>query len=355
MQRLSKPIRRPKRLAAVAALLTLVAGPLRAANPVVPGWYADPELHLFAGRYWLYPTLSVEDRPDRPPVLSAAQQAMRARPDIRPAFLTQTHLDAFSTRDLVHWVRHTHILDTGTVGWAAYALWAPSVIAANGRYYLFFGANDVHPGELGGIGVAVSDHPQGPFRDAIGKPLIGEIHHGAQPIDPFVFRDDDGRLYLFYGGWGHLNVVRLSADLSRIEPFDDGTTFREITPPGYVEGSFLLKRRGIYYLMWSEGGWTGPDYRVAYAMGPTALGPFQPKGVILAQDFRIARGAGHHSVLNIPGTDEWVIAYHRRPLSETAGDHRQLALEKLFFNPDGTIRPVTMTNEGVRLPLPAHR
>ena len=242
------------------------------------------------------------------------------------------------------------MLDIADVPWAAYAVWAPSAIEVKGRYYLFFGANDVHPGEIGGLGVAVSDRPGGPFKDALGHPLIGTIENGAQPIDPFVFKDDDGQIYLFYGGWGHCNVVRLSPDLTRVEPFRDGTTYKEITPPGYVEGSFMIKRRGIYYLMWSEGGWTGPDYRVAYAMGKSPLGPFTPKGTILAQDFRIATGAGHHSVVNVPGTDDWYIVYHRRPLGDGNGDHRQLAIDRMRFNPDGTIAPVVMTNTGVVTP-----
>lgn len=312
-------------------------------NPIVPGWYADPEIRRFGGRYWIYPTTSEAPADAPPPALTAAQRAMRAKPDIRAAFLTQTYLDAFSSPDLVHWTKHRRILDTRGVRWAAYAIWAPSAIAANGRYYLFFGANDVHEGETGGIGVAVADKPAGPFRDLIGKPLIGNIHNGAQPIDQFAYRDDDGQLYLYYGGWGHLNVVRLAPDLKSLQPFSDGTTYREITPPGYVEGSFVVKRNGIYYLMWSEGGWTGPDYRVAYATGPSALGPFTKRGVILAQDERVARGAGHHSVINEPGTDRWWIVYHRRPLAETKGDHRVLAIDRLEFATDGSIKPVVMT------------
>jgi beta-xylosidase len=99
--------------------------------------------------------------------------------------------------------------------------------------------------------------------------------------------------------------------------------------------------------MWSEGEWTGPDYRVAYAMSKSPTGPFKRIGTILQQDPRIARGAGHHSVVNIPGTDDWYIAFHRRPLGETDGNHRELAIERMVFNADGTIRPVTLTNEGV--------
>jgi beta-xylosidase len=323
----------------------------QAANPIVKGWYADPEIRVYGDTYWIYPTYSADaGQPARPSVFTPDQQRMRARSDLIWApFLTQTFLDAFSSRDLVHWTRHERVLDVADVAWAAYAVWAPSAIAHDGKYYLFFGANDIKSnGQLGGIGVAVSDRPEGPFRDALGKPLIGQIHNGAQPIDQMVFKDDDGQAYMVYGGWKHANVVKLAPDLLSVVPFPDGTTYKEITPdPAYVEGPFMARRRGVYYFMWSEGEWTGPDYRVAYAMGPSPFGPFKRVGTILAQDGRIARGAGHHSIVNVPGTDEWYIAYHRRPLGETDGNHRELAVERLYFNDDGTIRPVVMTNEGV--------
>lgn len=341
---------------AVAGLALAAPFPLRASNPIVPGWYADPEIRIFAGRYWIYPTYSDDDgKPDRVSPFTASQRAKRARPKIRPEYLKQTFLDAFSSPDLVHWTRHRHVLDVASITWAAYAVWAPSAIERDGKYYLFFGANDIQSDkETGGIGLAVSDGPGGPFRDAIGHPLVRAFHNGAQPIDPFVYRDDDGRTYLYYGGWGHCNVVRLSPDLKSVERYPDGSTWKEITPPGYVEGSFVIKRKGIYYLMWSEGGWTGPDYRVAYATGKSPLGPFKPMGTILAQDFRIASGAGHHSVVNVPGTDDWYIVYHRRPLGDDNGDHRQLAIDRMTFNADGTIQPVVMTNEGIApRPLPA--
>jgi beta-xylosidase len=228
-------------------------------------------------------------------------------------------------------------------------VWAPSAIEHKGKYYLFFGANDIKSdGQLGGIGVAVSDRPQGPFKDALGRPLIGKIHNGAQPIDQMVFKDDDGQVYMYYGGWKHANVVKLAPDLLSVVPFPDGSTYKEITPdPAYVEGSFMAKRKGVYYLMWSEGGWTGPDYRVAYAMSGSPFGPFKRAGTILQQDARIAKGAGHHSVVNIPGSDDWYIAYHRRPLTDTDGHHREMAMEHLYFNEDGSIKPVVMTTEGV--------
>jgi beta-xylosidase len=340
-------------LAFAAALL--VGGAASAQNPIVPGWYADPEIRVFGDRYWIYPTYSDHgETPDVSEHFSAKQQELRGQKAVRPSYYIQTFFNAFSSPDLVHWTKHRHVLDVENVAWAAYAVWAPSAIEKDGKYYLFFGANDIQSDDqLGGIGVAVSDRPAGPFKDAIGKPLIGAFHNGAQPIDQFVFRDDVGQYYLYYGGWGHCNVVRLGDDLISLKPFADGTTYKEITPPGYVEGSFVVKRKGVYYLMWSEGGWTGPDYSVAYAMGLSPVGPFKPMGKILSQDFKIARGAGHHSVVNVPGTDDWYIAYHRRPLGDDKGEHRQLAIDRMTFNADGTIAPVTMTNEGVKpRPLP---
>jgi beta-xylosidase len=321
-----------------------------ARNPIFPGWYADPEIRIFGGRYWIYPTFSSDESiPAEQSTLSLAQRRQRKTPGIWAPFLRQTFLDAFSSPDLVTWTRHPRILDVKDVQWAAYAMWAPSAIEHDGRYYLFFGANDIkNDQQLGGIGVAVSDKPEGPFKDAIGKPLIGKIVNGAQPIDQMVFRDDDGSRYLYYGGWKHCNVVRLSDDLTRTVPFADGTTFKPITPsPDYVEGPYMLKRKGIYYLMWSEGEWTGPDYCVSYATGASPLGPFTHRGRILEQDARIARGAGHNSVVNVPGTDDWYIVYHRRPIGDSDGNHRQVAIDRMHFHADGSIAPVTITQEGI--------
>ncbi len=336
-------------LAAMGATAVLPRAAL-AANPPIPGWYADPEIRIFGNRYWIYPTYSADKGTPAPQSRFTPWQVKeRSAPHIWHPFLRQTFLDAFSSPDLVHWTRHPRVLDVERVGWAAYSMWAPSAIEHRGRYYLFFGANDIkNDAQTGGIGVAVSNKPEGPFRDAIGKPLIDKIVNGAQPIDQMAFRDDDGQVYLYYGGWKHCNVVRLSDTLTGIMPFADGTTFKAITPsPEYVEGPFMAKRNGVYYLMWSEGEWTGPDYRVAYATGPSAVGPFTPRGVVLQQDARIARGAGHHSLLRIPGTDDWYIVYHRRPLNETDGNHREIAIDRLTFRPDGSIAPVVITDKGV--------
>ena len=243
-------------LAAAAVLCTVASyGQKRSGNPIFEGRYADPEGVVFGNTYWIYPTYSAP-------------------------FDDQLFFDAFSSKDLVKWTKHERIIDSSRIKWLRRALWAPAAIEKDGKYYLFFGANDVHEGEIGGIGVAVADNPAGPFEDYLGKPLIGEIINGAQPIDQFVFKDKDGTLYMYYGGWRHCNVAKLRDDLRGFVPFDDGETFKEVTPEGYVEGPFMFIRDGKYYFMWSEGGWTGPDYRVAYAVSDNPLGPFVRKGVM---------------------------------------------------------------------------
>lgn len=288
-------------------------------NPIVSGWYADPEGVKYGNEFWVFPTYSAP-------------------------YEEQVFMDAFSSKDLKTWKKHAHIIDTSGVKWAKKAMWAPAVLKKNGKYYLFFGANDVHEGEVGGIGVAVADKPEGPYKDLLGKPLINEIVNGAQPIDQFVFKDQDGAYYMYYGGWGHCNLVKLKEDFTGLEPFADGELYKEVTPNGYVEGPFMFVRNGKYYFMWSEGGWTGPDYKVAYAIADSPFGPFERIGTILQQDPTIATGAGHHSVIQGKGDDEWYIVYHRRPLGETSAHHRVTCIDKMLFDSEGFIKPVKMTN-----------
>ncbi|MBD0376363.1 MAG: family 43 glycosylhydrolase [Flavisolibacter sp.] len=292
-------------------------------NPVFPGWYADPEGAIFEKTYWIYPTYSAP-------------------------FDQQVFMDAFSSPDLVNWTRHSRIIDTTAVKWAKRAMWAPAIIKKGDKYFLFFSANDVHEGEIGGIGVAVAERPEGPFTDYLGKPLIGQIHNGAQPIDQFVFQDKDGQYYMIYGGWSHCNIVKLKNDFTGILPFDDGKEYKEITPKGYVEGPIMFIRNGRYYFMWSEGGWGGPNYRVAYAIADSPFGPFERIGTILQQDSAIATGAGHHSVIKLPRKDKWFIVYHRRPLGETNPNHRVTCIDEMFIDEKGFIKPVKITFEGVK-------
>jgi len=150
-----------------------------------------------------------------------------------------------------------------------------------------------------------------------------------------------------YGGWQHCNIARLKDDFTGFLPLADGKVFKEITPKNYVEGPLMFRRQGKYYFMWSEGGWTGPDYSVAYAVGSSPFGPFQRVGKILAQDPKVGTGAGHHSVINVPGTDKWYIVYHRHPLGDKDGNHRVVCIEEMHFDAQGMILPVKLTTTGV--------
>ena len=318
-------------LCSLAAFLLLSLSGLGQKNPVIEGWYADPEGVIFDKQYWIYPTYSAR-------------------------YEKQVFLDAFSSTDMATWKKHPHVLDTSQIKWAKKAMWAPAIIKQASRYFLFFSANDIQSKQrngqaddtLGGIGIAVADNPGGTFTDYLGKPLINKFYNNAQPIDQFVFRDTNGVYYIIYGGWGRCNVGKLNDDFTGLVPFSDSELVKEITPKGYVEGPTMFIRKGKYYFMWSEGGWTNGTYKVAYAVSDNAFGPFERKATILEADEKIATGAGHNSVMNIPGTDDWYIVYHRRPIPNQDRDHRVVCIDRLFFDADGSIKNVQMTFEGVK-------
>ena len=316
-----------------AAGAALCAAGAFAANPVIDGWYADPQIRRYGDTWWIFPTYS-------------------------HSFREQTFLDAFSSKDMKTWTKHPRVLDNKAVAWAKGAMWAPDAHEANGKYYIFFSANDTYPegggrrdGEpqkvaklqgWGGIGVAVADKPEGPYRDLLGKPLIDRFWNGAQPIDQYVFQYKGG-WYMLYGGWGRCNMVRLAPDFKSLLPFEDGAMWRDMTPKGYVEGSVMFERRGKWYFMYSCGGWTRDDYCVNYSVGNSPFGPFEFKGKVLGVQRPLATGAGHHSVACIPGTDEWYICYHRRPIPNKSRDHRVTCIDRMRFAPNGDIEPVEMT------------
>jgi beta-xylosidase len=296
---------------------TVEAVPTR--SPVLPGLYADPDIRHMDGRYWIYPTTD----------------GFRG--------WGGTQFKAFSSEDLVHWEDHGVILDLGPdVSWADRNAWAPAIAEKDGKYYFYFCAEQQ-------IGVAVADSPAGPFEDALGKPLIGKTQFTGQMIDPAVFTDDDGTSYLYWGN-GRGYVVPLNDDMVS---FDSGRV-KDITPADFREGSFVVERQGTYYFMWSEDDTRSENYHVAYATGPSPLGPWTKRGTILAKrpEYGIL-GTGHHSVVNTPGTDDWYVVYHRFGLNGPGrpggdGTHRETTIDRLTFAADGTIEPVVPTLESIR-------
>lgn len=285
-------------------------------GPVIPGLFADPHITHFNGRYYLYPTTD--------------GYAGWASP----------YYKAFSSTDLVNWTDHGVILDHGPdVSWADNSAWAPAVVAENGRYYLYFSGGAVSGDTGKHLGVAVSDSPTGPFRDALGRPLIRAGAYAGQAIDPMVFTDDDGQSYLYWGN-GTAYVVPLNADMTSF----DTAEVRDITPSDYREASFVFKRNGTYYFMWSENDTRDEDYRVAYATGPSPLGPWTKRGVVLQKRLDLGiKGPGHHSVVKAPNSDTWHVAYHRFAVPAGNGTNREVTVDRMTFNADGTIAPIVPT------------
>ncbi|PZG01891.1 hypothetical protein C1I99_05000 [Micromonospora deserti] len=296
--------------------LTTPWAPKTTKGPVIPGLFADPHITTFNGRYYLYPTTDGY------------------------AGWSGTYYKAFSSSDLINWTDHGVILDHGPdVSWADNSAWAPAVTAKNGKYYLYFSGGLASGNTAKQLGVAVSDSPTGPFRDALGRPLIRSGQYSGQAIDPMVFTDDDGQSYLYWGQ-GAARVVRLNSDMVSFDP----AQVRVITPTGYNEAPFVFKRNGVYYFMWSEGDTRSEDYRVAYATGSSSYGPWTKRGIVLQKRLELGiKGTGHHSVVRAPGTDTWYVAYHRFAVPAGNGTNRETTIDRMEFNADGTIRPIVPT------------
>ncbi len=305
---------RGQRHGTVLAIPRPVADGLRAVRhempppPVLPGYHADPHIAVFGDTYYLYPTTDGSEG------------------------WASTSFSCMSSKDLVHWRNHGVILRLGVdVQWTDRNAWAPAIATKNGKYYFYTSAAQ-------NIGVAVADTPHGPFSDPLGEPLVPRGRWRGQTIDPMVFVDDDGAAYLYWGQ-GNCYVVKLNDDMISFDP--EGV--RRITPPGYNEGAFVIKRKGTYYLMWSEYDTRDPRYSVAYGTSDSPMGPFEKaaENPILKGEGKV-QGAGHHSVVQVPGRDVWFIAYHRFAIPDGSGYKRETCLSPMRFNPDGSIQKVNV-------------
>jgi len=296
-------------------------------NPILKGYYADPEIiySYKTKKYYIYPTSD--------------------------GFVdwTGTYFKTFSSTDLVNWKDEGVILDLKKdVSWGTSNAWAPTAIEkkidGKYKYFYYFTANKK-------IGVAVSDNPTGPFVDS-GKPLISqrpEGTKGGQEIDPDIFADPvSGKTYLYWGN-GHMACVELNEDMISIKP----NTLVLLKPDKtFREGTEVFYRNKKYYFLWSEDDTRSPNYRVRYATSDSPTGPLQiPENniVIEKRPEDGIYGTGHNSVIQTPNTDTWHIVYHRftRPngitMGKAAGYYREVCIDKLEFNPDGSIKPVVPT------------
>ena len=289
-------------------------------NPVVDAWYADPESRVYGDTVYMYVTNSLP-------------------------FDDQLNLDLVTTKDLEHFEVYRDILDMSTYLGARRAIWAPTVIDKDGKYYIVFAANDIHSeSEIGGLYIGVSKDPHGPFKNVFkdGGPLINAIYNNAQPIDAHLYKDDDGAIYLYYGGWRHMMVCKMNDTMDGFEkmplPSYDGIA-RELTPETYVEAPYVMKIDGKYHLMYSSGNWTNGTYCVKAAVSDDPCEKFEYYGDVLRAS-EIADGPGHNSAFCFKG--QWYVAYHRRTIGDLDPNHRKLCIDKLDIV-DGKLSHVEMT------------
>ena len=307
------------------------------ANPVLPDFHADPEV-LFSkktGRFYVYPTTDGYDG------------------------WGGYSFDVFSSPDLVHFQNEGTILSLAAGGdapWAAGNAWAPCIeekwMDGQWKYFFYFSAHNASLGKKT-IGVATADSPIGPFK-ASDKPLFTSSSAG-QMIDSDVFTDPvSGQSYLYYGN-GRLLYRLLGDDMMSV-----GTKEYDITPSGgtlqtyaYREGVYVFYRNGLYYFLWSVDDTGATNYHVAYGTSSSPTGPIKvaSKPIVIIQNAsQKIYGTGHNSVLNIPGTDDWYIVYHRinkNYLSNGPGYHREVCIDRLTFADDGTINQIQPTHEGI--------
>ena len=305
-------------------------------NPVLPGFHADPEI-LYShqtSKYYIYSTT-----------------------DGTPGW-GGWYFTVFSSDDLRHWTDEGIMLNLKSeqVPWADGNAWAPCIEEVKQKdgsykYYFYYSGN---PKAGGGkqIGVAMADNPVGPFTD-LGHPIITEspVGHGQQ-IDVDVFTDPvSGKRYLYWGN-GYMAGAELNKDMTSIKK----KTLTVLTPKGgtlqdyaYREAPYVFYRNGLYYFLWSVDDTGSPNYHVAYGTSDSPLGPIKvaDQPIVLIQDpDKEIYGPAHNAVLNLPGTDEWRIVYHRINkwyLKNGPGVHREVCIDRLEFNPDGTIKPVVPT------------
>lgn len=290
--------------------------------PAAEGLYADPDIACFDGTWYLYPTTDGF------------------------AGWSGSAFSVFSSKDGKKFTRRAQILDlaAGQVPWAVGSAWAPCIARKNGVYYFYFCGKRADGSSC--IGVATAAAPEGPFTAEAEPLLTMELmeEHGirmSQTIDPSVY-EENGTHYLLFGN-GAPAVVRLAGDMVHICP----ETLRNLEGlTDFREAVTVLKRGGMYHFTWSCDDTGSEDYHVNYGTADALYGPVRFEKTILKKDAgRGVLGTGHHSICKVPGTDRYLIAYHRfaTPLEqypEGKGWHREICTAPLEFDEDGKMREV---------------
>ncbi|KAF1972079.1 Arabinanase/levansucrase/invertase [Bimuria novae-zelandiae CBS 107.79] len=295
-------------------------------SPVLPGLYADPNIVIFGNTYYIYATTDGFSSWDG------------------------NVFYVWSSPDLVSWTRTSTPFLTlngtnGNVPWAVGNAWAPTIIEKDGKYYLYFsGQNPAYNRKT--IGVAVADCPTGPFTaQQTAMILNDEVLTTGQAIDSAAFKDPTtGIYYLFWGNSGSEGPLyaELSDDMLTLK---NGTIGRVNGLVDFREGVFVNYRQGLFHMTYSVDDTRSENYRVGYATATNVHGPWTYRGIVLQKD--VEKGilaTGHDSVVQVPNTDDWYMAYHRFAIPDGNGTRRETTIDKVFFDEEtGFMLPVVPT------------
>jgi hypothetical protein len=261
-------------------------------------------------------------------------------------FFTMNDWRCFSSTDMVNWTDHGKVLSYKDFSWSGGDAWAGQCIYRNGKYYFYVPVTQKTGGNA--IGVAVSDSPTGPFKDALGKPLL--IGNGY--IDPTVFIDDDGQAYLYWGN-PELCYVKLNGDMISYNQ-QPGVVKVPLTVEGfgprdntdratsYEEGPWLYKRSNLYYLIYPGG--PVPEH-LAYSTSASPTGPWKYGGKIMNTIANKGAFTNHPGLIDFKGKS--YLFYHNAALPGGGGYNRSVCIEEFKFNNDGSI-PLIAPTSGVK-------
>ena len=243
----------------------------------------------------------------------------------------------FSTTDMKHWTQYPVPLKVEDFKWAASKqAYAGHVAERNGKYYWYVSTNWC------GIGVAVADQITGPYKDALGKPLLTnkdcfDSKHSWACIDPAVFIDDDGQAYLTWGN-GQCYIVKLKDNMIETEGEVKRIHIDESHP--FTEAPWIHKHNGKYYLTYAS---EWPE-KIAYAVADHIEGPYEAKGVI--SEIAGNSNTTHPAIVNFKG--QWIFISHNGGLPTGTSYSRSIVMEPMEHNADGTIKNIPPTAEGVK-------
>lgn len=326
IQKTDKRFRKSFNLGFVAVLFGFLSGLLRADYPIMSQHYAaDPTAVEWNGRLYVYCSNDEENGENTGYIMDS--------------------IVCFSTDDLKNWTDHGVVFDADELSsWYSGTAWAPCIVYHNNKFYLYFG--DAY----WGIGVVTSDSPTGPFTAPKNALVVTRSTPGANStwmFDPCVFVDDDGTPYMVFGGGGPNQGRLIQLSTNMIDAVGSAIT---IEAPDFFEASLMHKYNGTYYYSYADNYEDStPSSQIAYQTAPSPTGPFTHRGVAVPQPPYNYGNNNHHTFFTFQG--EWYCVYHNRYQATIDGvsttEHRNIGLDRLYYNPDGTIQPLVHTQDGL--------